>query len=218
MTNNKHIQGIKSDYKTEQEAFWAGSFGDDYITRNQSEGLLASNLSFFSRALSATQAVSTALEIGANVGMNLRALAPLLPQASLSAIEINEQAARALQSLPFVHHIFHGSVLAYEVSQKFDLVFSKGVLIHLAPEVLPMVYDKMVEASSRYILVAEYYNPSPVEILYRGHNNKMFKRDFAGEMMDRHPELTLIDYGFVYHRDAKWPQDDTNWFLMEKRQ
>jgi spore coat polysaccharide biosynthesis protein SpsF len=66
-------------------------------------------------------------------------------------------------------------------------------------------------------LVCEYYNPSPVSIPYRGHTNKLFKRDFAGELMDRYPDLQLIDYGFVYRRDPSFPQDDVTWFLMEKR-
>jgi pseudaminic acid biosynthesis-associated methylase len=157
------------------------------------------------------------LEMGANVGMNLRALSPLAPQASLNAIEINPQAAEVLRGLPFVNAVYEGSILNYQVEQQFDLVFTKGVLIHLAPEMLPDVYDKMVETSSRYVLIAEYYNPSPAEIPYRGHSNKMFKRDFAGELMDRHPNMKLIDYGFLYRRDVNWPQDDITWFLMEKR-
>lgn len=64
--------------------------------------------------------------------------------------------------------------------------------------------------------MSEYYNPSPVEIRYRNHEGKLFKRDFAGEMLDRHPDLRLVDYGFIYHRDS-FPIDDTTWFLMEKR-
>lgn len=204
-------------YKTEQEAFWAGQFGNDYIARNQSEQLLAGNLVFFSKVLARTESVTSMLEMGANVGMNLRALSPLAPQASLNAIEINPQAAEVLRGLPFVNAVYEGSILNYQVEQQFDLVFTKGVLIHLAPEMLPDVYDKMVETSSRYVLIAEYYNPSPAEIPYRGHSNKMFKRDFAGELMDRHPNMKLIDYGFLYRRDVNWPQDDITWFLMEKR-
>jgi hypothetical protein len=38
-------------FKTEQEAFWAGQFGTEYIGRNDSQELLASNLNFFSQAL-----------------------------------------------------------------------------------------------------------------------------------------------------------------------
>jgi len=44
----------------------------------------------------------------------------------------------------------------------------------------------------------------------------LFKRDFAGEMLDRFKDLELLDYGFVYHRDNNFPQDDLNWFLLRK--
>jgi pseudaminic acid biosynthesis-associated methylase len=96
------------------------------------------------------------------------------------------------------------------------LVLTKGVLIHINPDVLPKVYDKLVASSGRYLLVAEYYNPSPVAITYRGHFDRLFKRDFAGEILDSHPQMKLIDYGFAYHRDPSFPQDDLTWFLMEK--
>ena len=38
-------------FKTEQEAFWAGDFGNSYIERNQGDALLASNIDFFSKSL-----------------------------------------------------------------------------------------------------------------------------------------------------------------------
>ena len=38
-------------FKTQQEEFWAGDFGTDYVSRNQGPQLLASNLNFFARAL-----------------------------------------------------------------------------------------------------------------------------------------------------------------------
>ena len=63
----------------------------------------------------------------------------------------------------------------------------------------------------------EYYNPTPMEIPYRGFSEKMYKRDFAGELMDTYPDLQLIDYGFVYRRDPVFIQGDLTWFLMEKR-
>jgi len=65
-------------------------------------------------------------------------------------------------------------------------------------------------------LMCEYYNPSPVEVNYRGHSGKLFKRDFAGEFLDKFSDVKLIDYGFVYQRDPAFPQDDLTWFLMEK--
>lgn len=41
-------------FKTEQESFWAGEFGNEYIGRNEGDQLLASNLYFFSNALKAS--------------------------------------------------------------------------------------------------------------------------------------------------------------------
>jgi spore coat polysaccharide biosynthesis protein SpsF len=65
-------------------------------------------------------------------------------------------------------------------------------------------------------LICEYYNPSPVTINYRGHKDRLFKRDFAGEFMDVYKDVELIDYGFSYRRDQKFPQDDITWFLLKK--
>jgi pseudaminic acid biosynthesis-associated methylase len=97
-----------------------------------------------------------------------------------------------------------------------DLALIKGVLIHISPDQLAGVYEKLYQVSRRYILIAEYYNPTPVTVSYRGHNEKLFKRDFAGEMLDRYPDLELVDYGFVYHRDPLFPQDDMTWFLLRR--
>ena len=34
--------------------------------------------------------------------------------------------------------------------------------------------------------------------------------------MDQFIDLQLVDYGFAYHRDKNFPQDDISWFLLEK--
>ena len=59
-------------YDTEQESFWAGKFGTDYIDRNNGEDMLASNLIFFSKALKQTKKITSCIELGANIGMNLK--------------------------------------------------------------------------------------------------------------------------------------------------
>jgi pseudaminic acid biosynthesis-associated methylase len=204
-------------YKTEQEAFWAGTFGTEYIQRNQSDALLASNIDFFAKALRAVRGVRTCIEFGANIGMNLKALKLLHPTYEQHGIEINAEAAGALASVIPPEHVHKISILDFNPQQTWDLVLIKGVLIHINPDVLPQVYDKLVAASGRYLLVAEYYNPAPVAIPYRGHTERLFKRDFAGEIMDRHPQIELVDYGFAYRRDPNFPQDDITWFLMGKR-
>lgn len=202
-------------YKTEQEQFWAGEFGTNYINRNQSNHLVASNIVLFSKIIAKTNQVSSIIEFGANIGLNLQALHTLLPNTSLAAIEINETAVTMLKKFDYIK-IYHGSLLEASINERYDLTLIKGVLIHINPNELATVYEKLYNFSNRYICIVEYYNPTPVELSYRGNEGKLFKRDFAGELLDKYPDLKLIDYGFIYHRDANFPQDDCTWFLLEK--
>jgi pseudaminic acid biosynthesis-associated methylase len=204
-----------SGYKTKQEEFWAGQFGDDYTERNQGSQLIVSNTALFASVIARTQKVNSILEFGANRGLNLLALRNLLPAAELSAVEINPKAVKELETIKNLR-IYRQSMLDFVVDYQRDLVLSKGLLIHIAPEMLPRAYQILYESSGHYICLAEYYNPTPVEVEYRGNKGKLFKRDFAGEMMDSYPDLDLVDYGFVYHRDTNFSQDDLNWFLLNK--
>ena len=90
----------------------------------------------------------------------------------------------------------------------------KGVLIHINPNQLSKIYNKIFQLTKKYILIAEYYSPTPTKIIYRNKKNKLFKRDFAGEMIKKY-KLKLVDYGFSYRHD-KNPQDDLNWFILKK--
>lgn len=206
-------------FRTEQEEFWAGSFGTEYIARNQGGHAVASNVALFSQALQKAEIPATCIEFGANIGLNLDALRLLYPSQKQYAVEINHNAAAELRRKLPPESVFEASILDHEVSEgkRYDLVLIKGVLIHINPQFLQQVYAKLYEATGRYLLVCEYYNPVPVTVSYRGHTERLFKRDFAGEIMDRFKSLTLLDYGFAYHRDRSFPQDDITWFLMERR-
>jgi pseudaminic acid biosynthesis-associated methylase len=203
-------------FKTEQENFWAENFGKDYIDRNKDKTLLDSNVNFFNKALNLTKYVNTCIEFGANIGMNIRALQILYPKQEQHAIEINPDAVSELKKIIPEKNIFEGSILNFHPKYVFDLTLIKGVLIHINPNELNSVYDKLVKTCKKYLLVAEYYSPFPVSVSYRGHQNRLFKRDFAGEIMEKYPIMKLIDYGFIYRKDPKFPLDDINWFLMEK--
>ena len=205
-----------SKFLTEQENFWAGNFGDQYIERNIGNKLLASNINFFVKALNAISPIKDCIEFGSNVGMNLKALSFIYPQMKQSAIEINEKAIVELRRLMPETNIYNQSILDFKSDKKWDLVLIKGVLIHINPSQLDKVYENLINATGKYLLVCEYYNPSPISLTYRGNKDKLYKRDFAGELLDRYDSIKLIDYGFCYHKDNKFPQDDINWFLMEK--
>ena len=203
-------------FSTPQEEFWAGAFGTEYASRNADATLLASNIAFFARILGRSPGIDSVIEFGANIGMNMRALRSLRPNASLAGVELNADAAAELGKIPGVI-AHHDSLLEFRTADRFDLTFTKGVLIHINPDLLPKAYETLYTHSRRYIIVAEYYNPTPVAIPYRGHADRLFKRDFAGEMLEKYPDLQLVDYGFAYKRDQVHPQDDITWFLLEKR-
>jgi pseudaminic acid biosynthesis-associated methylase len=209
---------ILKDYKTEQEAFWAGDFGSEYTQRNTGSKKVAANIALFTKIFRLTENVSSVLEFGSNIGLNLQAVRAILPQVEMSAIEINLAAVAELRKWGMdTVRIYPQSILDFKPDYPRDFVFSKGLLIHLDPDSLPLVYQSMYDSSKRYLALAEYYNPDPVSVRYRGNDNRLFKRDFAGEIMDRYPDMRLLDYGFTYRRDANFPQDDLTWFMLEKR-
>ncbi len=204
------------NFKTEQENFWAGDFGEEYISRNSGSKIISSNLNFLSNALENTRDFSGCIEFGANAGMNLIALKLLFPGLKMDAIEINPEAVKTLRENFPNATIYEGSIIDFKPLKKWDLVLIKGVLIHINPKYLEKVYENLFNSTSRYILLCEYYSRAPEKLDYRGYKNKLFKRDFCGELLDRYKNLRLVDYGFVYHRDQRFPQDDLSWFLLEK--
>jgi pseudaminic acid biosynthesis-associated methylase len=202
-------------YETEQEKFWAGEFGDDYTGRNSQDLLLRSKLMRLQRILRRTNNIKSIVELGCNRGLNLQALELLDRSLELEGYEINVSAAQKAKDL-HLGKITCGTITQeIKTNKEFDLSFTSGVLIHIHPAKLEEVYKNLVKLSRRYILVIEYYNPTPMEVVYRGERERLFKRDFAGELMERY-NLALVDYGFSYHRERFLMNDDSSWFLLEK--
>ena len=203
---------------TAQETFWKVKFCSDYISRHETQKWVKNNTVFFKRCLKSVnkRKLKTLIEFGSNVGLNLMALNDINKFEDITAIEINKKAYANLTKLKYVNPI-NQSALEYSLDKKYDLVLSKGFLIHINPKKLNLVYDKIFNSckKSGYILICEYYSQNPVSVNYRGNKNMLFKRDFAGEIIKKYKNTTLIDYGFVYRND-KFPQDDMNWFLIKK--
>jgi pseudaminic acid biosynthesis-associated methylase len=202
-----------------QEKFWKGVFGIKYKSRNESTILKTSNKFFFKKCLKKTQKnkIKSMIEFGPNIGLNIIALQKILKLKKIRGVEINKIAYENLAKLKDVEAI-NKSVSSYKSKNKYDLVLSKGFLIHINPNQLNQTYKNIYNSCSAngYILIAEYYSPKPVAIDYRGNKNVLFKRDFATEMLKIFKKkINLIDYGFAYHGD-KHPQDDLTWFLFKK--
>ena len=149
--------------KSDQEKFWEGEFGEEYIERNQGQTLLNYNMAFFARIFRHMNKIESVIEFGSNIGMNLRAIQQYLPDLKMAAIESNDKAVKLLAELENIE-IYHQSILEYEPQKKYDLALIKTVLIHIHPDMLQRVYELLVASSNRYICVAEYYSTSPVEV------------------------------------------------------
>ena len=199
----------------DQELFWKGNFGDDYAERNVGVEFVAAKIDMFSKALKVANNINSIIELGSNRGLNANALKAILPSSHYTGIEIGSKAFSLLKKNPNVDDCHHLSIHEFETDKKFDLAMIAGVMIHLNPETLPDVYKLLASLSARYVLISEYYNPSPVEINYRGHTGKLFKRDFAKEFIDQ-TGFKLVDYGFFYRNDPKFHHDDMTWFLLER--
>jgi pseudaminic acid biosynthesis-associated methylase len=205
-----------SQYSTPQEQFWAGEFGTEYIRRNTGDDVVLSNEVLFRNILRRATGIRNVLEMGCNIGLNLDALHRIDPCLTLSGYEINEKAVAIARGKGIAHIVPETIIGKIAGEASFDLTFTKTVLIHINPEFLAQVYENLWRLSRRYVMVCEYYNPTPVTVNYRGHTDRLFKRDFAGELIERFG-LKLVDYGFAYHREpAMRYQDDVTWFLLEK--
>ncbi len=199
----------------EQELFWKGQFGEEYVDRVNGPDRVAAKISKFNKALNAAGKISSAIELGANIGLNADALKAIFPELEYTGVEIGDKAFKILKSNPSVDKCIHQSIHEFESREKYDLAMICGVMIHLNPETLKSVYKLLANLSKKYVLISEYYNPDPVEVIYRGHKGKLFKRDFAKEFMDE-TGFKLVDYGFMYRHDPKFRHADMTWFLLEK--
>ena len=204
-------------FKTKQESFWSGEFGDLYFKRNKVRSLLKNHKNLFKKALAKANKINSIIEFGPNTGINLVALKKILKLKKITAVEINKSNCIKLKKINNIE-VVNKSILNFISKKKYYLVLSRGLLIHINPKKLNQAYRALYNSckKGKYILLAEYYNPSPIKINYRGYKNVLFKRDFAGEFIKKFKKIKLIDYGFIYHRD-KLPQDDVTWFLLQKK-
>jgi len=199
----------------EQVEYWEGRDGNEYIECNTESMLLHPYTHMWNRILEKINPLCSALEVGANIGVNLQALKHLMPGIKCSAIEPNTKARRRLLQDGIEVHPYVAEE-PWDNMGMFDLVFTRGVLIHVNPKSLPLVYENMYNHSSRYIVMTEYFAPKREMIPYHGKNDLLWRADYAGEIMNMYPDLKLVDYFFIYKRDPVAPQDNVTVFIMEK--
>jgi spore coat polysaccharide biosynthesis protein SpsF len=205
---------------TTQERLWRGHFGDAYTERNAvSEARLSALAFLWATILRPTMGAPprSILEIGANVGLNLRALARLTG-AELYAVEPNARARSALVADGVVPagRALDGLCDAVPLpAESMDLVFTSGVLIHVDPSNLVASCREIHRVSARYVACIEYFSDKPEEVLYRGQPHALFKRDFGSFYLDHFDDLRVLDCGFAWKRTTGL--DNLTWWLFDKR-
>ncbi len=203
---------------TPQEDFWINKITESYAQDNsvfdEELGLLA-----WERILSKIDKsdISNYLDCGSNIGRNITFLKKILPTATANIVELAKGPYEKCLKDFQIGESFLGPIKDSNFTRKFDLVFTSGVLIHINPDDLLQSMERMYEMSSRYILIGEYFNRTPVMISYRGEEDRLFKRDF-GKLFLENFDCKVLDYGFLWgHEFDSAGFDDLTYWLFEKR-
>jgi len=206
---------------TRQLQLWKSTFGAEYAGRpgnSISAETLRRLMRDWGRMLShaVTPRPASVLEVGCNIGRNLVALRGFI--GDIHAVEPNAEAVRLARANPALEgvDIREGDAFALPYAdESIDLVFTSGVLIHVAPEDLARAVREIVRVARHYVLCIEYFSHEPQQVTYRGKEGYLFKRDFGKFYLEQYPGLRVIDYGFLWQPlDSS---DDSNWWLFAKR-
>jgi pseudaminic acid biosynthesis-associated methylase len=202
----------KAEHSSRLEALWQGEFGNAYTIRNAE---VDDKRGAFWTKLFTTHPCQRVLEIGCNRGANLKWVATKVTPREVYGIDVNESAlAKVRETLPAVNPLWSRARELPFRDGYFDLVFTCGVLIHQPPETLAEVMSEIVRCSKRYVLAVEYFSETPVEVPYRGQPGSLYKADFGGLYLSKHPSLRLLEKGALGPNDG-W--DEVTTWLMEKR-
>lgn len=198
---------------------WAGEFGDRYSQRNAATAeAVRGRTKVWSQVLPrlAGDPPKSILEVGPNVGLNLRGLRAIT-DAELWGVEPNGEARKRLLEdgvLP-AERLFEGFGHSLPLADAaVDMAMTSGVLIHVDPALLEATMREIHRVSAKYILCAEYFSPTAEVITYRGETDLLFKNDFGSLYLDLFRDLVLVDYGFFWRRATV--MDDTTWWLFRK--
>ncbi len=169
------------------EQLWNGEFGDAYVERNRSVG---DHRGPFWESLLKEFPSKSVLEVGCNLGGNLKWIASLLPPQNVYGVDINLKALSELRNLlPEVNSLWSPARELPFRDRFFDLVFTMGVLIHQPEDTLPLVMAEVVRCSRRYILCAEYFAEETIEVPYHQQSGALFKRNYGLLYSQLFPEL-----------------------------
>ena len=132
------------------------------------------------------------LEVGSNIGNQLLLLQKMGFK-NLYSIEINDYAVELSKQRTNNINIIQGSAFDIPFKNKyFDLVFTSGLLIHIAPYDINLVLNEIYRCTKEYIWGFEYYEEKYTEIIYRGKKDLLWKANFSKMYLDLFSDLKLV--------------------------
>ena len=165
-----------------QEQFWAGEFGNQYTARNRVDW--RARIPFWRHILDMTGARSV-YEVGCNAGWNLSAIKRAYQDVQCYGSDVNGEA---------LYQAERAGLTVYQEPcnpWRCELVFTAGVLIHIAPDNLRAMMQRIVEMSTHYVLAVEYSALTEESVEYRGHADRLWKRPYG--VLYAQLGLTLIE-------------------------
>jgi len=210
---------------TEAATLWRGGFGDAYTERNSGSSMIAARRDLWAKimphvdppwsAYTRFGATGSILEVGANIGINLRALRGLT-EAEFFGLEPNVAARQTLidDGVVPVTNVVGGLVSNIHLpDEAMDMVFTSGVLIHTPPDELLAACSEIYRVARQTVVSIEYFSADPETKPYRGQHGALWKRDFGAFWMDNF-DLSLMGYGFAWKRDTGL--DNLTWWAFRK--
>lgn len=209
---------------TKQMKKWTNEFGREYTDRNtltleEMNGLYKKNYGITRAELNKLfvgdlDRSVRILEVGSNIGNQLLYLKNLGFK-NLYGIEINSYAVEFSRSRTKNINIIQGA--AFDIPFKneyFDLVFTSGLLIHIAPSDIKVVIQEIHRCTKKYIWGFEYYADKYTEIVYRGKKNLLWKANFPKIYLELFKNLKLVK-----EKRLKYLNNDNidAMFLLKKR-
>ena len=202
----------EQDEATRLERLWAGEFGAAYADRNPVD--VDRRAPFWVGLLERHQ-IRSVLEVGCGQGANLAPIARRLDPDDVWGVDVSPLAiGRARVNAPGVNVVLSRARQLPFRDGFVDLTFTVGALIHQPDESLGSVIDEIVRCSARFVLWAEYHAPRTEEVPYHDQPGSLFRRDFASIYATRHPELAVVESGFL---DQSAGFDRLTWQLLERR-
>jgi pseudaminic acid biosynthesis-associated methylase len=206
MTTNHKVQPRQpagfAGQGTQQAVVWTTDFGREYTDRNTLDPCALDELCLKNYGISRRQInenslrgiakTDSFLEVGCNTGNQLLLLREMGYQ-NLSGVELQPYALEiARRRIPNAS-LKRGSALYLgQPDSAFDVVFTSGVLIHIAPDDLPRAMDEIHRCAKSYIWGLEYFSEEVTEVRYRGRDGLLWKMDYARRYLERFADLELV--------------------------